>query len=149
MVKEYISQMATLTKNTNLEGFYEKVSKSIHEVKMSRLSEVFTAKEIRLIKENIHPQRKQCYRNASLLTLLFPDKVKYVEGYADVAGFPVEHAFNEINGQYVDITFELALGLNELKDQYYAYGEYNAIEIEKVMLETEVYGGVFNFYNRK
>lgn len=148
MVREYVKSLVELTKDSNLGNFYKKVDENIHEVKMSRLCEVFTPNEIRLIKTSVNPQKKQCYKNATLLTLLFPDKVKYVEGYADVSGFPVEHAFNKINGQYVDITFELALGDDELKE-YYAYGEYNIEEIERVVLETEVYGGVFNFYNRK
>lgn len=55
------------------------------------------------------PVVKECYKNAHLLTLLFPDRVQYVEGKTNVF-IPIYHAFNRVGNKYIDITFEFALG---------------------------------------
>lgn len=43
-------------------------------------ADVFNEREIELIRRVVRPEVKGCYRNAHLLTLLFPDRVRYVEG---------------------------------------------------------------------
>lgn len=64
---------------------------------------------IELIRRTVRPVVKGCYRNAHLLTLLFPDRVQYVEGKTN-AFIPIDHAFNRVGDKYIDITFEFALG---------------------------------------
>ena len=77
--------------------FYEQQLKDFHRVECVSFKEVFTKDEIRLIKQAVKPKKKECYRNAHLLTALFPDKVQYVEGQVTIfnGSFGVEHAWNK------------------------------------------------------
>ncbi|MBQ2855525.1 MAG: hypothetical protein IJE78_00580 [Bacteroidaceae bacterium] len=49
-------------------------------VEVVSIKDVFTNDEIKMIKRLVRPKKKMCYRNSHLLTTLFSDKVKYVEG---------------------------------------------------------------------
>lgn len=126
--------------------FYEQQLQDYHEVKCVRLSEVFTKEEIRTIKMVVKPKKKECYRNAHLLTALFPDRVQYVEGQVAIfnGAFGIEHAWNKVDGEYVDVTFELALGEKPEEELYMALGEYNLTTITMVTSETGYYGSIYN-----
>lgn len=78
-------------------------------VEIVRAADVFDEREIELIRRTVRPVVKECYKNAHLLTLLFPDRVQYVEGKTNVF-IPIDHAFNRVGNKYIDITFEFALG---------------------------------------
>lgn len=56
-------------------------------------STVTDGRGIELIRRTVRPVVKECYKNAHLLTLLFPDRVQYVEGKTNVF-IPINHAFN-------------------------------------------------------
>ena len=71
-------------------------------------ADVFDEREIELIRRTVRPAVKECYKNAHLLTLLFPDRVRYVEGKTHTV-IPIDHAFNRVGDKYIDITFEFAL----------------------------------------
>ena len=71
-------------------------------------ADVFNEREIELIRRVVRPAVKECYKNAHLLTLLFPDRVRYVEGKTHTV-IPIDHAFNRVGDKYIDITFEFAL----------------------------------------
>lgn len=58
-------------------------------------ADVFNEREIELIRRVVRPEVKGCYRNAHLLTLLFPDRVRYVEGKTHTV-IPIDHAFNRV-----------------------------------------------------
>lgn len=49
-------------------------------VEVVKAADVFDEREIELIRRTVRPVVKGCYKNAHLLTLLFPDRVQYVEG---------------------------------------------------------------------
>lgn len=112
------------------------------------VSSVFNDREIELIKRVIKPQVKQCYRNAHLLTLMFPDKVQYVEGKV-FAIIPIEHAFNKVGDKYVDITFEYALNNDPTQYEYVSIGEYKADLIQSIAEETGVYGEYYRYLYMK
>ena len=78
-------------------------------VEVVKAADVFDEREIELIRRTVRPVVKECYKNAHLLTLLFPDRVQYVEGKTNVF-IPIDHAFNRVGNKYIDITFEFALG---------------------------------------
>lgn len=126
--------------------FYEQQLQDYHEVKCVRLSEVFTKEEICTIKMVVKPKKKECYRTAHLLTALFPDRVQYVEGQVAIfnGAFGIEHAWNKVDGKYVDVTFELALGEKPEEELYMALGEYNLTTITMVTSETGYYGSIYN-----
>ena len=114
-----IQALAQLGFTGRQKAFHEQMAKDVKPVQCVPLKDVFTADEIRLIKKIAKPKRNQCYRNAAVLTGLFPSKVKYVEGYAYVPELiPIEHAFNKVGDKYIDVTFELALHYDVTKEEY-------------------------------
>lgn len=126
--------------------YYEQQLKDFHRVQCVSVKDVFTDDEIRLIRRVVKPQAKQCYRNAHLLTALFPDRVQYTEGQVTIfnGGFGIEHAWNKVGDVYVDITFEMALGEDPTKELYMALGTYNLTTITQVTSETGYYGSIYN-----
>jgi hypothetical protein len=128
------------------ELFNQKV-KDANSVDIVPLSEVFTEEEIKEIKRRIHPQPKCCYENAWKLCDRFEyeDKheIKYCEGYLNMKGLPIEHAFNCVDGKYVDITVELALN-RPIEDTYITIGEYSTDEVREILIQNEYYGDIYN-----
>lgn len=125
---------------------YEEMIADAKDIKVVPLKEVFTEKEIELIKRIIKPQRHECYKNAFQLTTLFPDKVKYCEGKTTVKRIvSIEHAWNKVGDKYVDITMELVLGhdINDLQEDYAAFGEWDADELLDLASDMDFYGGVY------
>ena len=111
------------------------------------LSEVFTPEEIKEIKKRVRPRPKMCYENAyKLMDRLFYDsdhEIEYVEGYINMKGFPIEHAFNKVDGKYVDITIELALGRDPAEDTYVKIGEFDLDTVREILLQNEFYGQIY------
>lgn len=111
------------------------------------LNEVFTEQEIQEIKKRVRPQPKMCYENAYKLMDRFSydsnHEIEYVEGYINMKGFPIEHAFNKVDGKYVDITIELALGKDPLEDTYVKIGEFDLDTVREILLQNEFYGQIY------
>lgn len=93
-------------------------------VEVVKAADVFDEREIELIRRTVRPAVKECYKNAHLLTLLFPDRV---------------------GDKYIDITFEFALGLDPTQYEYVAFGEYPAVVIEGITAQTGYYGNIYRF----
>lgn len=123
--------------------YYQQVLDSAKEIDVVLLNEVFTKEEIRDIKRYARPEKKMCYKNATLLMQLFPDKVKYVEGRVSVCGLGIDHAFNKVGDKYIDVTFELCLREDVRCHDYISIGEYDIDTVAKVIVETKQYGNVF------
>lgn len=124
--------------------YYESMIADATPVRITPLSEVFNEYEIDMIKRVIKPEAKQCYKNASDLCVLFPDRVKYVEGRFTVCGlFSTEHAWNKVGDKYIDITMEIALERNSAEEEYIALGEYDESEILPYLFESKVYGDIY------
>ena len=109
--------------------------------------DVFDEKTIEDIKKYVNPQPKCCYENAyKLCDRLGYEKdydIKYCEGYLNMKGLPIEHAFNSVNGQYVDITIELALN-KEIEDTYVKYCEYNVDQVREILVQNGFYGNIYD-----
>lgn len=101
-------------------------------------------REIELIRRVVRPEVKGCYRNAHLLTLSFPDRVRYVEGKTHTV-IPIGHAFNRVGDKYIGITFEFALESDPTQYEYVAFGEYPAGVIEEITNQTGHYGDIYRF----
>ena len=127
-------------------AFYEQQLKDLHRIRCVSVNDVFMKDEIKLIRKCVKPQPKLCYKNAHLLTALFPDRVQYTEGYVTIfnGGFGIEHAWNKVGGVYIDITFEMALKKDPTKELYMALGTYNLTTITQVTSETGYYGSIYN-----
>lgn len=108
-----IVELRTFAKLIGEEGrqaeFYRQMLRDAKPIEVVRLSEVFTDTEIKAIKRFVNPKVKECYRNATLFSHIYPE-VKYVEGKMTCCGaFGIEHAWNKVGDKYVDITMELVL----------------------------------------
>lgn len=126
-------------------AYYDRMLADATPIRIAPLSEVFDEEIIRMIKEVINPQPKECYRNATMLCEMFKGIVSYVEGRYTVMGtFSTEHAWNKIEEKYIDITAELALGHTNLnKEEYVALGEYDDNEVLSYCIQSKVYGGIY------
>ena len=111
------------------------------------LNEVFTEQEIQEIKRRLRPQPKMCYENAYKLMDRFSydsnHEIEYVEGYINMKGFPIEHAFNKVDGKYVDVTIELALGKDPTEDTYVKIGEFDLDAVREILLQNQYYGQIY------
>ena len=140
----------TLTQGQKQSDFFAQKLKDGKIVTCVPLCEVFDAKEIDVIKQVVRPEKRMCFKNAHMLTCLFPDRVKYVEGEVTICGggIGIEHAWNLVDGEhYVDLTFELALGEDVTKEGYVALGAYDAKTLRRVTRKTGYYGGIYqNLY---
>lgn len=126
--------------------FQDKLNDS-DSVDIVSIYDVFDEETIERIKRSVNPQPKCCYENAyKLCDRIGYDKkydIKYCEGYLNMKGLPIEHAFNSVNGQYVDITIELALN-REIEDTYVKYCEYDIDVVRKILLQNQFYGNIYD-----
>lgn len=137
----------TLTQGQKQSDFFAQKLKDGKIVTCVPLCEVFDAKEIDVIKQVVRPEKRMCFKNAHILTSLFPDRVKYVEGEVTICsgGIGIEHAWNFVDGEhYVDLTFELALCEDVTKEGYVMLGAYDAKTLRRVTHKTGYYGGIYN-----
>ena len=137
----------TLTQGQKQSDFFAQKLKDGKIVTCVRLEDVFSEEEIELIKLAVRPEKRMCFKNAHILTSLFPDRVKYVEGEVTICGggIGIEHAWNLVDGEhYVDLTFELALGEDVTKEGYVMLGAYDAKTLRRVTHKTGYYGGIYN-----
>ena len=125
-----LNAMAQLTyADGKQNAYFNQQAQDAKEVEVSSVFDVFTADEVLTILRVVEPKKRQCYRNSALMTELFPDRCKYVEGYGWNGIFKVEHAFNRVGDKYIDITWELALGEDVSKLPYVALIEADRDEI--------------------
>lgn len=114
------------------------------DVEVCSIHDVFSDEEIRKIRRKVKPKAKECYKNAFLLTELFPEKVQYVEGKFTCMKFvSLEHAWNKVGDKYVDITMEMALKRNPKDEEYMSLGCYSYGEILDVAMKLGYYGEVY------
>ena len=128
-------------------ALYKQKANDANSVDIVSLSEVFSPEEIKMIKKYVRPKPKMCYKNAYMLCDYFDGEghdVKYVEGYLNMRGLPIEHAFNYVDGKYVDITMELALGKDMREDSYVSIGEFSTDEVRRVLLKNGFYGQIYD-----
>ena len=136
-----------LTQGQKQSDFFAQKLKDGKIVTCVRLEDVFSEEEIEVIKQVVRPEKRMCFKNAHILTSLFPDRVKYVEGEVTICGggIGIEHAWNLVDGEhYVDLTFELALGEDVTKEGYVMLGAYDAKTLRRVTHKTGYYGGIYN-----
>ena len=115
-------------------------------VEVTSIYDVFDEDTIEKIKTRIAPQKKGCYQNAYKLCDRINDDrydIKYCEGFLNYNGFPIEHAWNSVNGVYIDITSELALE-SGLTDSYVLLAEFDKNTMWELALQTGTYDGLLN-----
>ena len=136
----------------NCDGYQKELfnqkAKDANSIDIVSLDEVFTKEEIKEIKKRVHPQPKCCYENAWKLCDRFEyegnHKIEYCEGYMNYKGLPIEHAFNKVDGKYVDITTELALNRDPKDDTYIVIGEFDTNKVREILVENGFYGNIYD-----
>ena len=150
-----IRAVATLNWGPEQKAFYKQRAADIRPVECVRMCDVFNPDQLDFFRDVYHTQQKQCYKNAStLVTLishpfgrfLFPEPVKYVEGFSCLFGvLPFEHAFVKIGDKYIDPTFERELHLDVRKEMYASLIELDPETMTKYLLETGYYGNLYQY----
>lgn len=139
-------QIASITSGRQKEFFTFKLEHA-KEVAPVSIRDVFTAEEIERIKREVRPKIKQCFRNAILMTQLFPDVV-YVEGELGIAGVAgTEHAFNRKGDKYFDVTIEIGLGSDVTKESYVSIlEEDDKNALTRFIMDTKTYDAYIPYY---
>lgn len=153
VIIEELKARAALDWNPEQKAYFVRLAEDARPVQCVRMREAFTPEQMRFLRLNYHARRKQCYKNAADLVVLcswepsiFPDPVKYVEGFAYSCGLlPIEHAFVKVGGLYVDPTFERALKLNPATETYVALKEFDSRTMSKLQAETGCYGELYMY----
>lgn len=144
---EELKSLASMTNGKQHDCMVEMLGDA-RDVVVCSIHDVFTDDEIRKIKRHVKPKAKECYKNAFLLTELFPDKVQYVEGkFTCMKLISLEHAWNKVGDKYVDITMEMALKKNPKDEEYMSLGCYSYGDIVDVVLRNGYYGEIY--YEKK
>ncbi len=145
-VVNFIRLMAQTASGKQKE-YYENMAKDIKPVQCVPLSDIFSQSEIREIRSVVAPKIKCCYENAyhfaSRMQESLGREILYCEGYMLFHGLPIEHAFNKIDGRYVDITAELALKDDVTKNEYVLTGEWDENTALRAMAVDGCYGCVY------
>lgn len=140
---EYIKMMHKSTSGEH-KKYYQRQLDCAKPIECVSIREVLSEKDIDLIKSIINPQPKECYKNATRLAMLFPDRVEYVEGYYGVMGvLGMEHAWNRVGDKYIDITAELVLEKDVREEQYVQLMTLPADEVTDMVLEEDCYTWLF------
>ena len=145
---------ASLDWPTEQKAFYTKQAADARPVHCVRMRDVFTPEQLAFIRGKYKTQQKMCYRNATELVrlithpwaFLFPEPVRYVEGFAYSCGIlPIEHAFVKYGDQYIDPTFERALHLDVRNEYYVSCIELDPLTMAEYQLETGYYGELYQY----
>ena len=150
---EELRAVAALDWNPEQKAYYEQRAADARPVECVRMCDVFNPDQLDFLRDIYHTQQRQCYRNAAnLVTLishplggfLFPQPVKYVEGFAYSCGLlPIEHAFVKVGDKYIDPTFERALRRDVRKEMYASCIELDPLTMANYQLETGFYGELY------
>ena len=141
MILENLKQLTSLMSGKQRE-YYDALVASSHVIECEKMADVLPEKIYQRIIAGVVPiQKKECFKNATLVSLTFPD-VKYVEGQFECCGIPIDHAWNEYNGHYFDVTREVVLK-DDISGEYVAFTECESSELLDILMECRYYGDVF------
>lgn len=137
-ITDHFDQLISITSGKQKE-FFEFQRKNAKPVDVVKTKDVLTPAQIRAISRlEIIP--KQCYVNAARVAQIIPG-AKYVEGHVMVMNIiPIDHAWNELNGKYFDVTADIALKGNSKMSDYTSVLEFDNKKLGEYMLKTETYG---------
>lgn len=125
--------------------YYTDMLNDARSVEVVSAEDVFDQEMIDKIINYIRPQLKECYQNAYRLCDRIHDskyEIKYCQGYLNFNGIPIEHAWNSVNGKYIDITKEYALGGLD-NDEYVLIAEYDVNTMRSLAVECGTYDGLY------
>lgn len=147
-----LEQMASIKWNPQQDRWFKQRLADAKPVSVISMQKVVPEFDDVLVK-GLGFEKKQCYKNASLMTSWLygfgeTDKeIKYVEGMVcdPECPLPISHAWVKIGDQYIDPTFEKVLERNVEECEYVALGEWSWPELWAVLEKTEVYGDIYRY----
>ncbi len=153
VIIEELKARAMLDWNPEQKAYFVKMAEDARPVQCVRMRDVFTPEQMRFLRIHYHARQKECYRNAADLVVLcswessiFPEPVKYVEGFAYSCGLlPIEHAFVKVGDKYIDPTFERVLHLDVRAEIYASLIELDCRTMTKLQAETGYYGELYMY----
>lgn len=137
-IVDHFDQLISITSGKQKE-FFEFQRKNAKPVDVLKTKDVLTPSQIRSINRlDIIP--KECYANAARVAQMIPG-AKYVEGHVIIMDMiPIDHAWNELNGKYFDVTIDIALKGNSKMSDYTSILEFDNKKLNQYMVKTEKYG---------
>ena len=137
-------------------AFYEQRAADARPVECVPMRDVFTPEQMQFLFKNAgyKAQQKMCYKNAAdlvqlishPLAFIFPEPVRYVEGYAYcIELLPIEHAFVKVGDKYIDPTFERALHQDVREEMYVSCIELDPETMTRYQEETGFYGELYQY----
>lgn len=146
MLMENLKAIANLTSGKQRE-YFEAMLQGAHTVYCEPMAEVLPDELLKRVKQ-VKIEKKQCYKNSTLLCQLSPD-IRYVEGKMECFGIPIEHSWNEYKGRFFDATREIALKESVVGREYLALGIFEPSEVFNVIVERGYYGDILSEMFRK
>lgn len=148
---EELRAKASLDWHPEQKAYFERQAKDAKIVECVRMRDVFTAGQMAFLREHYVTRQKMCYKNASQLVelmsclpSLFPEPVRYVEGFAYAYQLlPIEHAFVKVGDKYIDPTFERALHRDVRTELYVSCIELDFETMARYQVETGFYGELY------
>lgn len=137
---KYIDNILEITHGKQKE-YYSYIKNNIKVVKIEPTHEVLGVSKETITEwvDKYAQSTKQCYIDAARIAMDFD--VCYVEGiFLLYKTIPIEHAFNEHNGRYFDITSEYVSKAFNPEDEYTTWFSLNVEELRKVMIDAGKYG---------
>jgi len=144
---KYLKAIAGMTSGSQQEFFKTQVEKA-KPAKIVSAEFVLADgdyRELRNMRKRLQP--KQCYHNAYLVAQSIPG-VKYVEGLVFIYGVPIDHAWNEKDGKYFDVTEEFVLK-QKLLSGYTSVLELDEPTMTRYAMESGLSGPYFNNWYRE
>lgn len=134
--RKYIRQLGEITTGKQKE-YFDWQLKNARDYDIVSISKLPESVQQAVKAEQI--EMKQCYKNAAQISMR--TGAKYVEGIALFAGsIPIEHAWNEIDGQAFDPTMEMLFGKNSNMSHYLGFVSLDREELTQHLLDSESYG---------
>ncbi len=140
VISTYLDQLSSFG------PYYEELRSRAKEVKPVSYKELphGARKKVERFIRRRAPRIKECYYNASILSLEYPE-FRYVEGLAH-RFIPVHHAWNSYKGVHFDITYELH---SDLAVEYAKVISLPAFAVSTVSVRHGFYGEFIPFLFRR
>lgn len=144
--KKYIEYLSVMSSGFKAE-YWQNVRRTCRSIRIELIENVLSKDEIYEIIQYAMPHVKECFANAFHIASI--GDYDYVEGMVNCYGMPIDHAWNKTKDErYFDATFDL-LGMAR-GDEYTSFYEGNYFDINRLSLESGVYGGYpFQVFNRE
>lgn len=141
-----LNSMAACSSGVYKALFDQKV-KDADSINIELMNDILEEQEISDLNKHGDIRPKECFRNAFIVCERLEARghnVKYCEGYINMKGFPIEHAFVKVDEHYIDPTVELALKRDPTEDRYVVIGEFTTNEVRTVIIENEFWGQIYD-----